>query len=120
MNGVHQVHTQPLTLSEATQQMSADKATASWLMIPLYFPKKENYAEQKKKKWLQVLVCAQVAIKWVPDISFPSQDSPEMVPSPQKRLDVFAAADLLWQENLPPLLPRHVSYTAESSWKPTG
>lgn len=42
MNGVHQVHTQPLTLGEVTQQMSAAKATASRLMIPLYFPKKEN------------------------------------------------------------------------------
>lgn len=36
------------------------------------------------------------------DISPPSQDSPETAPSPQKRLDVFAAADRLWQGDLLP------------------
>lgn len=36
------------------------------------------------------------------DISPPSQDSPETAPSRQKRLDVFAAADRLWQGDLLP------------------
>lgn len=47
MNRVLQVHIQPLTLSEATQQISADKATASRLMDPLILSKERKLCRTK-------------------------------------------------------------------------